>query len=165
MIQQTSTYKHYDAFKNVSSRSLPSTSQLLTTNIPYIPGRIPRGDPPLCQYCSLDRPCSDSGYADSGLCDSTGHACYVQRTVHEANLPCARARPQCQQPSSGTIAQSLILSFVTERLALFKPQRWVRRDAEGIEVFKPQSLTRLAFSLGLRGCFDKSTSFFTAPFH
>lgn len=43
--------------------------------------------------------------------------------------------------------------FQMRDLEAFMPERWLVRDETGREVFDGSSLTRLAFSLGPRGCF------------
>lgn len=46
-----------------------------------------------------------------------------------------------------------------EDIHLFKPERWLRPDEKGSEVFDPQAGPILSFGLGPRGCFGKRLAY------
>ena len=139
------------AFPSALSCSVPSASEILETNIPYLDGfleeilRFGNTVPLIVRATTVDT--EILGYkAPKG----THVMCNAQFMTEPFDVP-----EDVRSPSSQAAAKRRNLPFVTENLNVFEPQRWITHNAEGEEVFEPHALTRLAFSLGPRGCFGK----------
>lgn len=129
--------------------------EILETNIPYLDGfleevlRFGNTVPLIVRATTVDT--EILGYK---VPIGTHVMSNAQFMIQPFNVP-----ESTRSPSSQAAAKRRNVPFMTENLNLFMPERWVTQNVGGEEVFEPHALTRLAFSLGPRGCFGKYIDF------
>lgn len=64
-----------------------------------------------------------------------------------------------RSPSSREAKNDWVHHPAAQELDRFRPERWLRTDERGEDVFDPDVLPRLSFSGGTRGCFGKLSLF------
>lgn len=137
------------AFPNSTSRSPPSASEILSNNIPYLDGfleeilRFANTVPLLVRATTVDT--DILGYR---VPKGTHVMCNAQFMTEPFDIPEHVRSPSCQ-----AAAKRNRPPFAMHDLGTFQPDRWLERTPQGEQVFQPHALTRLAFSLGVRGCF------------
>lgn len=141
------------AFPNSSSLSPPSASEILSSNIPYLDGfleetlRFANTVPLLVRASTVDT--EILGYR---VPKGTHVMCNAQFMTEPFEIPEDIRSPSCQ-----AAAKRNRVPFAMQDLGTFQPERWLETNAQGDQVFQPHALIRLAFSLGVRGCFGKFT--------
>ncbi|KAM5471942.1 hypothetical protein MauCBS54593_003349 [Microsporum audouinii] len=150
------------AFNNTDSRYPPSVQDILTANIPYLDGsleeilRLSNTVPLLVRVATVDT--EVLGYK---IPKGTHVLCNSQFTAGPYDVP-----ENSRSPTSQMAMERSGTRFAKEDIYRYKPERWIRKDDIGNEIFNPHALTRHAFSLGPRGCFgDLNLVLFTFSIH
>lgn len=135
------------AFPDSSSSSQPNVSDILNANIPYLDAvleevlRLSNTVPLLVRVATVDT--TVLGHQISAGTHIGMNAQFsTQYDVSEALR---------SQSCQAAWVKAGARTFVDSDLSSFWPERWI--DDQG--KFNPKALTKLAFSLGQRGCFGK----------
>ena len=131
------------------SASLPSVTDILNADIPYLDATIEEINrhantvPLLVRVATVDT-------------DILGY-----RVPNGATVMCnaqfmtelQEVKEEVRSKTCRTTEEKRGRGFQTKDLEAFLPERWLTQDEHGREVFDGSALTRLAFGMGPRGCF------------
>jgi cytochrome P450 len=138
------------AFSSLPAGSVPSASEIISTNIPYLDGtleeilRFANTVPLLVRSATVDT--TILGYHVPKGTHVMCNAQFMQEPLHVPD--------KARSPSSKAAWDRRGTEFATQHLHRFMPERWIKTTDGGLgEEFNPSSLTRMQFSIGPRGCF------------
>ena len=151
---------HLAFLNTTTSTSTPSVTNILSAGIPYLDATIEEINrhantvPLLVRVATVDT--DILGYkipkGATVMCNAQ-FATEPQEVMEEVRSKSCRAA-----------GEKRARGFQTQDLEAFLPERWLVRDENGREVFDGSALTRLAFSLGPRGCFGMFCIHLLPPF-
>ncbi|KAF4820912.1 Cytochrome P450 monooxygenase TRI13 [Colletotrichum siamense] len=141
-----------DAFSPVPVGSVPSASDILSTSIPYLDGtleeilRFANTVPLLARSATIDT--TILGYH---VPKGSHIMCNAQFMNEPIDIPDAVR----SESSRAAWERRKGHAFATTDIKRFMPERWIKKDENGVEEFDSAALTRMQFSLGPRGCFGR----------
>lgn len=127
----------------------PSALDILNTSIPYLDGaleemlRFSNTVPLLVRSATVDT--EILGYH---IPKGAHIMCNAQFMDEPLQVP-----EELRSPSSQAAEKRRSGPFCMQELSKFRPERWIETLEDGSRAFNGSALTRLAFSLGPRGCF------------
>ncbi|KAB5578101.1 cytochrome P450 [Coniochaeta sp. 2T2.1] len=139
------------AFPSLAAGCVPSVSEILSSHIPYLDGTLEE----ILRFANTVPLLPRSATCDTSILGhhipkGTHIMCNAQFMEEPLELP-----NEIRSPSSQAAWDRRNEGFAMQNLHKFMPERWIKKNCDGVEVFHASALMRMQFSLGPRGCFGK----------
>lgn len=142
-----------DVFSSVPLGSVPSAFDILSTSIPYLDGaleeilRFANTVPLLARSATVDT--IILGYHVPKRSHIMCNAQFMNEPLDVPDVARGESSRAAWERRKGQ-------AFSTTDIKRFMPERWIKKDENGVDEFDSAALTRMQFSLGPRGCFGTS---------
>lgn len=160
--QQAQTTFRAELKRTFPAPGLPSTAQLLETDVPYLDAVVEETLRLAVTGGVVPREVMVDNAQVLGCHIPKGTIVFLSTRVQAEPLPVAEER-RSDSSRAGREKRSYhgLYGREAENLGVFEPRRWIATDEKGNETFDVNTLPTLWFGGGFRGCFGESMSSFS----
>ncbi|KAF9870960.1 cytochrome p450 [Colletotrichum karsti] len=141
-----------NVFMGLPNHTSPSALEILSSSIPYLDGALEE----ILRFANTVPLLARSATVDTTILGyHVPKGSHIMCNAQFMNEPLGVLDESRSESSQTAWERRKGGDFSMQNISKFMPERWIKKTEEGIEEFDAGALTRLQFSLGVRGCFGR----------